>query len=86
MKNKVYVGNLSYSTTKEELESTFSECGNIQDVRLIEDRETGRSKGFAFITFDTDDAASDAIEKNGLTVGGRPLRINLAEDKPRKRF
>lgn len=82
-KNKIYVGNLSYSTTQDDLETTFSQYGTIQDIRLIMDRETGRSKGFAFITFESDDSAASASQQNGMTLDGRPLRINLAEDKPR---
>ena len=69
MSNKIYVGNLPYSTTEEDLKQEFSDCGDISDVRLITDRETGRSKGFAFITFTSAEALDAALEMNNKDIG-----------------
>ncbi|MBT6120517.1 RNA-binding protein, partial [bacterium] len=55
MENKVYIGNLAYGTTQDELRDEFGQCGEVSDVAIIMDRETGRSKGFGFITFETEE-------------------------------
>ena len=84
MSSKVFVGNLDFNTTKAEVQSLFSEVGAIKDVFLPTDRETGRQRGFAFVEFESDEAAANAIEKfNGYQLGGRALRVNAAEDRPR---
>lgn len=84
MSSKVFVGNLDFNTTKAEVQSLFSEVGEIKDVFLPTDRETGRQRGFAFVEFESDEAAANAIEKfNGYQLGGRALRVNAAEDRPR---
>jgi cold-inducible RNA-binding protein len=84
MASKVFVGNLNFKTTREELESVFSEIGKPRDVFLPLERETGRPRGFAFVEFETEDEANRAVEKfNGFELGGRPLRVNMAEDRPR---
>lgn len=83
MSNKIYVGNLPYATTEEDLRTEFSECGEVERVQLITDRETGRSKGFAFITFSSGDALESALEKNNKDLQGRAIRVNKAIDKPR---
>ncbi len=78
---KLYVGNLPWSVDDSELESMFSGVGTVHSARVITDRESGRSRGFGFVELD-DDAASKAIEElNGNDVGGRPLRVNEANDK-----
>ncbi|MFT5170975.1 MAG: cold-inducible RNA-binding protein [Candidatus Marinamargulisbacteria bacterium] len=79
--NKIYVGNLSFNTTQDDLETEFAKYGEIEEVRLISDRETGRSKGFAFITFKTTEAMEASFAKNGEEMDGRALRVNKAEDK-----
>ena len=84
MENKVYVGNLPYSTTEEELQELFSSCGEVQRAQLITDRDTGRSKGFAFVTFATKEALDSALERNGEELSGRALRINKAQEKQRR--
>src|ERR1039458_1230089 len=77
MTNKLFVGGLSYDTTQDELTKLFASCGKVADVKLIMDRETGRSKGFAFIEMSNDAEAQAAILKlNGTTVGQRSLFIN----------
>jgi cold-inducible RNA-binding protein len=82
---KIYVGNLSFNTTKDGLTEKFSEFGELVDVKVIENYETGQSKGFGFITFETEDSAQAALEMNGQELDGRPLRVNIAEDKPKRR-
>jgi cold-inducible RNA-binding protein len=84
MSAKVFVGNLDFNTTKDEVQSLFSQIGEIKDVFLPMDRESGRPRGFAFVEFASDEDAAKAIEKfNGHELGGRALRVNAAEDRPR---
>jgi len=87
---QIYVGNMSYQTTEEDINSLFSEFGEVSKVTLIADRETGRAKGFGFVTMNDDEAANKAIEAlNEKEFSGRTLRINEAkprEDKPRGDF
>ena len=79
------MGNLSYSTTKDELVAALSECGEIVDAFLPTDRETGRPRGFAFVTFETPEQAKACIERfNGQEVGGRRINVNEAEERPRR--
>lgn len=85
MASKLFVGNLNFKTTKEEVEQLFSQAGPLTDVFLPTDRETGRMRGFAFVTFQNDEDASKAIQQfNGHELGGRPLRVNPAEEGPRR--
>lgn len=87
MASKVFVGNLSYNTTKEQVQELFAQAGPLTDVFLPTDRETGRMRGFAFVTFESDDDATKAIAQfNGQQLDGRPLRVNPAEEKPRREF
>lgn len=80
----MFVGNLNFKTTREELEELFAQAGQIQDVFLPMDRDTGRPRGFAFVEFAEESEASAAIEKfDGHELGGRQLRVNAAEDRPR---
>lgn len=84
MGSKVFVGNLDYNTRREEVQTLFAEVGEIRDVFLPTDRETGRPRGFAFVEFASEEDAAKAIEKfNGYQLGGRALRVNAAEDRPR---
>lgn len=80
---KIYVGNLPFSTTDEELRALFSQHGTVESVSLPTDRETGRPRGFAFVEMNQADAARAIQNLNGKDVGGRPLRVNEAQDKPR---
>ena len=79
MGRKLYVGNLPYSATEEALSSKFAACGTVESVKLITDRDTGRSKGFGFIEMGSDAEARAAIESlNSTDFDGRPLRVNEA--------
>jgi len=80
---RLYVGNMSYETTEEDLRTMFAEAGNVVSVDVIKDRDTGMAKGFAFITMSDQDSASKAISLyDGKDVGGRQLKVNTA--KPRE--
>jgi hypothetical protein len=84
MGQRLYVGNLPFSATADDVRSTFEGVGEVSDVHLVVDRETGRARGFAFVTMGSDEAAQTAISQlNGALLGGRPLRVNEAEDRPR---
>jgi len=84
MAKKLYVGNLSYSTTEDGLRNLFSGFGTVASVKLILDRETGNSKGFCFVEMGSDEEAKAAIAgTNGREFEGRQLRVNEAMDKPR---
>jgi cold-inducible RNA-binding protein len=79
---KLYVGNLSYSTTQEGLESAFSEYGRVEEVAIVMDRESGRPRGFAFVTMNNDQEARTAIEGvNGREIDGRTVTVNEARPK-----
>ena len=81
---KLYVGNLAWAVTDEDLQYLFSEYGSVASAAVITDRETGRSRGFGFITFDTSEAASRAIsEMDGQNLDGRTIVVNEAQDRPR---
>tara|TARA_Y100000588_G_scaffold1046_1_gene1436 strand:+ start:6553 stop:6828 length:276 start_codon:yes stop_codon:yes gene_type:complete len=80
---RIYVGNLSYQATEQELRDTFEAHGEVEETYIVRDRDTGRSRGFAFVEMPTDDEAKAAIEDlNGKEVGGRTLTVN--EARPRQ--
>ena len=80
MGKKLYVGNLPFSTTEESLTSVFSAYGTVDSVKIITDRDTGRSKGFGFVEMSTDDEAQTAIAKlNGTAFEGRNVTVNEAK-------
>ena len=82
MEVKLYVGNLSFSTTEDELRTLFAQAGTVAAVELIKDRDTGSSKGFAFITMSTQVEAEEAIKKyNGFSLGNREIKVNPARPK-----
>ncbi|OGM60148.1 hypothetical protein A2892_03030 [Candidatus Woesebacteria bacterium RIFCSPLOWO2_01_FULL_39_10b] len=87
---KLYVGNLPYTLTSDQLRELFAEAGSIADVVVISDRATGRSKGFGFVEFASDAEAAKAVEMfNGKDVQGRPLVVNVArpkEENPRSNY
>ena len=83
MGTKLYIGNLSFNTTENELQELFSQAGTVQEVTLMQDKFTGKSRGFAFITMGSEEDAQNAISKlNGQTVEGRALTVN--EARPRE--
>ena len=81
MTTTLYVGNLPWNTTADELGEFFGSYGHVESSRIITDRETGRSRGFGFIEVDEEDAARIATELNGKDYGGRPLTVNEAKPK-----
>ncbi len=83
MASKVFVGNLDFNTTRAEVEALFGQVGTLRDVFLPTDRATGRPRGFAFVEFETEEEAEQAIERfNGHELSGRALRVNVAEGRP----
>lgn len=83
--NKVYVGNLAWGATEEDLETEFGRFGTVTETKIVRDRDTGRSKGFAFVTFESDSQASAAVDGMfGKDMLGRPLKTSIAEDRPRQ--
>ncbi len=80
--SKVFVGNMSFDTTREELEGLFAPMGEITEIVVPTDRDSGRPRGFAFVTYASAESASQAIEKlNGAELGGRNLRVNEAMER-----
>jgi RNA recognition motif-containing protein len=85
MGNRLYVGNLSFDTNEETLLQAFAQYGDVQEARIVTDRETGRSRGFAFVSMADEQGAKEAIaQMNGAMVDGRSLRVNEAEDRPQR--
>jgi len=86
MSKKLYVGNISYSTTEDQLEDLFSQYGTVLNVNIVTDRYTNRSKGFGFVEMEEDDAAKAAISAiNSTEFDGRELRVDEArERRPRQ--
>ena len=83
MSTKLYVGNLSFNTTTQDLEDVFAEVGTVESTNIIEDRDTGRSRGFAFVEMSSAEEAQNAIEQlDGKDVDGRQLKVS--EAKPRE--
>lgn len=83
MSMKLYVGNLAFQTSSDELQTLFAQAGTVESVSLIEDRETGRSRGFGFVEMSTKEEGAAAIQQfNGKDLGGRALNVN--EAKPRE--
>jgi cold-inducible RNA-binding protein len=80
---KIYVGNLPFTTTDAELRTLFAAHGTVESVSLPTDRETGRPRGFAFVEMSQADASRAIQNLNGKDLGGRPLRVNEAQDRPR---
>ena len=83
MSTKLYVGNLAFQTTSQELQQLFGQAGTVHSASVVEDRDTGRSRGFAFVEMSNEEEANSAIAQfNGKEVGGRALKVN--EAKPRE--
>jgi len=87
METKIYIGNLSFDTTEEQLKELFAEAGTVTSTALIKDRDTGQSKGFAFIEMSSQAEAEKAIQMfNGKTLGNRELKVNIARPKEERSF
>jgi len=82
MSKKLYIGNLSYNSTEQELRDLFSQAGEITDLQIISDGATGQSRGFGFIEMSTDEGADEAIKRfNGYSLGSRELIVNVARPR-----
>ena len=82
MGNRLYVGNLSFQASSESIRAAFSAFGEVAEVHVVSDRETGQSRGFAFVTMGSANEAAKAIsEMNGALLDGRPLKVNEAEER-----
>jgi cold-inducible RNA-binding protein len=86
MSKKLYVGNLSFQTTETELNDLFAQSGAVETVRIITDRDTGRSKGFGFVSMNDEDAEKAIAAFNGKDFGGRALTVNEARPMVKKEF
>ncbi|MBI4405361.1 MAG: RNA-binding protein [Deltaproteobacteria bacterium] len=83
MPKKLYVGNLNYEVTEDELSQLFSQCGKVTGARIVKDKDTGRSKGFGFVEMENDDEADQAVTRmKGHDLRGRPIMVDLARDRP----
>jgi RNA recognition motif-containing protein len=80
--SKIYVGNLPFTADEDAVRALFSKHGTVESVALINDRETGRPRGFGFVEMSSSDAARAIQNLNGQDMGGRPLKVNEAQDKP----
>jgi RNA recognition motif-containing protein len=86
MSKKLFVGGLAWETTEHELREVFGRYGEVTEVKIITDRDTGRSRGFGFVTFVNNEDANKAIEEgNGMELGGRTLTVNEARERPPRR-
>ncbi|MEQ1566044.1 MAG: RNA-binding protein, partial [Myxococcota bacterium] len=84
MGSKLFVGGLSWNTTDASLREAFEAFGDVREARVILDRETGRSRGFGFVTYQRDEDTAGAIRQmNGAMLDGRTIRVNEAEERPR---
>jgi RNA recognition motif-containing protein len=82
MAKTLYVGNLSYEVTEDELVQVFGQCGQVSEARIVKDRDTGRSKGFGFVEMLNDDEATHAIDRmKGHDLKGRPIMVDEAREK-----
>ena len=82
MSNRLYVGNMSFTTTEADLRDLFAQVGTVADLKVMLDRETGRPRGFAFVEMSSNEEAQNAISQfNGREFGGRALKVNEAEER-----
>ena len=87
MSTKLYVGNLSFNATTQDLEQVFGEIGTVESTNIIEDRDTGRSRGFAFVEMSSEEEAQNAISQlNGREIDGRELKVNEAKPRENRAF
>lgn len=81
---KIYVGNLPYNMDESALQTLFSEYGEVVEAKIITDRETGRSKGFGFVTFNDAGSMNKALEANEMSIEGRTLKVSQAKEKEKR--
>jgi len=87
MTNKLYVGNLDYSITEDNLKTVFAEYGTVEEVKLIIDNNTNRSKGFAFVTMSTEEEAANAINNlSNAELEGRPMKVSEARERQERNY
>ena len=82
--NKIYVGNLHFQTTEQNLDDTFQQFGTIKEIAIIKDRYTNECRGFAFITFDTPESAQNALTLDGQELQGRAMKISIAKNEKKE--
>lgn len=80
----IYVGNLPFSANEQDVKALFERHGKVESVKLVNDRETGRPRGFGFVDMSSSDAQSAIQALNGFQMGGRPLRVNEAQERPQR--
>ena len=84
MSKKLFIGGLSWNTNDAELQTAFEACGSVVEAKVVTDRDTGRSRGFGFVTFADEQGAQRAIEElNNSTLDGRSIRVDQANDRPK---
>jgi RNA recognition motif-containing protein len=84
MKSRVYVGNISFKTTENDLQTLFSDFGTVKSVKIVTDRDTGRSRGFGFVEMEDENQANSAVESlDGKENNGRTLKVNIAKEDTR---
>jgi RNA recognition motif-containing protein len=81
--SKLYVGNLPFTATEDTVRALFAEHGTVEKISLVNDRDTGRPRGFGFVEMSNEDASRAMQALNGRDFGGRPLKVNEAQDRPR---
>src|SRR5436190_8037390 len=86
MSKKMFVGNLSFQTTENDITDAFAQCGAVEAVSIITDRDTGRSKGFGFVTMSVEDADKAIAQLNGSQLDGRALTVNEAKPMVKRDF
>jgi len=87
--NKIYVGNIGFNVTEDEIRTTFSEYGPISDIKMVTDRETGVSRGFGFITFENQFDAEASLKLDNTDLSGRKIRVSMAKEReklPKRRY
>lgn len=77
----IFIGNLPFSTQKSELQEVFEKFGSITEIHIPVDRQTGKSRGFAFVTFETEESSQDALNMNGQEMNGRTIKVHMAHGK-----
>jgi RNA recognition motif-containing protein len=86
MSTQVFVANLNFETTEDQVAKHFSQVGSVRDVKIPKDRETGRSRGFAFVRFESEEEVEEAIATlDGSSLAGRPLKVRIAEERSQER-